>query len=863
MSTTEIALIVSASDRASGVLAGVGSSLQNLGQKATRLGVDLLPISAASGVVAGSALKMAADYEQSMNILQATSGATAGQMQKLNAAAIALGADIRLPGTSAKDAADAMLELSKAGLSVNDTMSAARGVLQMSAAAQIGNAQAAEITANALNMFRLSGDKATMVADLLAAGANRSSAGILDMADALKMSGAVASMAGLSIDQLTTAIALMANQGIKGSDAGTSLKQMLLSLQAPTDKARELMGSLGISVFDARGQMLPMPELIGQFSGALGGLTQEQRNAALATIFGSDAVRAANIILMGGTEAWNEMAGAVTAGGEAAALAAAQNAGLNGALDGLRSTLETVLLTGARPLLEVLTPMVIRVSELVGAFATAHPEIVTAGLAFAGLMTAAAPIALAVGAISTALGALLSPIGLVVVAVAGLAAAWALDFGGIQSKTGEVLEFVRGLVTEVIGYVQAFITTTIEGTRATWEETWTLIQGTVQTVLEAIRVVVSTVLTAVQTFIAAHGEEITLTLQNAWTSISEIVNTATQIIQTVVNAVLPAIAGFIQEHGDQIQAILSAAWTFVRTIVETTLRVIQGIMTAVLAVMQGDWSTAWTAVQGVAQAVWTAIQTIITTALNLILGFFGTNLAEVQTLFTTAWTAIQTTITTITTAISTYLSTTWTAISTTASTIWTGVATALSTIWAGIRTTANTIWTGLTDGIRTKVNQLGADVYALTGGLRTGIVAVWEDIKGRVLGVVGDMIGSIKGAFAGFKIHIPLPHFSVSWNDIGFGVKIPKVGVNWYGKGGDFVTNGPMLIGVGEMGPERVQITPLGQQGRGDGEARPQIAITINNPVVREESDIRRLAEAVSEVLAGQTQTYKRVGLTW
>ena len=106
-----------------------------------------------------------------------------------------------LPATSAKDAADAMLELSKAGLSVNDTMAAAKGVLQLSAAAQIGNAEAALITANALNMFKLSGDKATLVADLLAAGANKSSADIQQMADALQMAGNVAANAGLSIGE--------------------------------------------------------------------------------------------------------------------------------------------------------------------------------------------------------------------------------------------------------------------------------------------------------------------------------------------------------------------------------------------------------------------------------------------------------------------------------------------------------------------------------------------------------------------------------------------------------------------------------------------------------------------------------------
>ena len=247
-------IVVMGEDRASGVLRGIGGALNSFGDSARRVGMDLLPISAGAALVAGGAIKMAADYERSMDVLQASTGATAVEMQALDKMAVDLGGDMTLPATSAKDAADAMLELSKAGLSVTDTMAAARGVLQLSAAAQISNSEAALITANALNMFKLSGDKATAVADLLAAGANKSSANIGQMADALQMSGNVAASAGLSIGDLTTAIALMANQGVAGSDAGTSIKTMLLSLQAPTGKAADLMQALGISIYDAQGQ---------------------------------------------------------------------------------------------------------------------------------------------------------------------------------------------------------------------------------------------------------------------------------------------------------------------------------------------------------------------------------------------------------------------------------------------------------------------------------------------------------------------------------------------------------------------------------------------------------------------------------
>lgn len=299
---------------------------------------------AAAGVVASIAtIGMA--YEQSLNVFQAVSGANADQMARVGRAAKDLGADMSLPATSAADAAKAMTELAKSGLSVDESLAAAKGTLQLAAAAQVDEAKAAEISANALNAFGLKGTEAGRVADILAASANASSAEITDMADSLKMSGAVAAAAGIPIEDLATVLGELANKGIKGSDAGTSVKQMLLSLEGPSKKAAGLMDELGINIYDSSGKMLSMRGIIQNVGAAMKGLTDEQRNAALATIFGSDAVRAANIILLGGVDAFDQMKGAVTRQGAAAELAAAKTKGLRGAWEGLKSQLETVAIS--------------------------------------------------------------------------------------------------------------------------------------------------------------------------------------------------------------------------------------------------------------------------------------------------------------------------------------------------------------------------------------------------------------------------------------------------------------------------------------------------------------------------------------
>lgn len=318
-------------------------SLQDVGQRTSAIGGTItrnigLPV---AGALVGAA-RVIRGYQESMNTFQAVTQAGGAEMNKVGALARKLGADLTLPGTSAKDAAAAMTELAKAGLSVEQSMAAARAVLQLSAAAQIDNASAATITANALNAFSLKGDQAIRIADLLAAAANASSAEITDVADAFAQSSAVFASAGIVIEDLATSVALMANKGIKGSDAGTSLKTMVIALQAPTKASAKLMKDLGIEVFDAQGKMKPFRNIVVQFERALGGATQEQRAFALSTIFGTDALRAANVVMLGGVRNFDALKTNVTKAGAAADVAKAKTKGMGGALDSVLSSLETV-----------------------------------------------------------------------------------------------------------------------------------------------------------------------------------------------------------------------------------------------------------------------------------------------------------------------------------------------------------------------------------------------------------------------------------------------------------------------------------------------------------------------------------------
>lgn len=382
------------------------------------------------------AMTAATEYESSMNLLQASTQANGDQMEALGAKARALGADLDLPATSAGGAASAMLELSRAGLSIDESMQAAKGTIQLAATEMMKESEAAKITAGALNAFHLKGSEATRVADLLAAGSNASAASVRDLANGVQQAGFAFSANNQSVDDLVTSVAALTNVGLTGADSGTALKNALMRLAAPTAEASSLMSRLGFDAFDAQGKMKPMEQIIADLSAATAGMTDEERNAALNTIFLSDGMKAMIPLLGLGADGFDELRDKVQHQGAAAELAEAQTKGFKGAMEGFKSALETVAVEGLTPILPLLTGAVRAFSQLVGIIADNFVPIlagVGSALAAYGLSVASATVGTGLLGISLQLTAMKA-----LEAAASMAAA-ALPFVAIGAAIGTTI----------------------------------------------------------------------------------------------------------------------------------------------------------------------------------------------------------------------------------------------------------------------------------------------------------------------------------------------------------------------------------------------------------------------------------------
>lgn len=329
--------------KVSGESQKTATTMEAAGGKSKLITTGIAAAGVAATALGVAAVRMAADFDASMSTVQANTGASADEMNQLRQAAIDAGADTIY---SATESADAINELGKAGLSTSDILSGGlSGALNLAASDGMAVGDAAELMATTLKQFNLTGAESTQVADALAAGAGKAVGSAHDLGLALNQAGMVSHSFGISMQETTGTLAAFAESGMIGSDAGTSLKTMLINLANPSTKAANTMKELGINAYDAQGNFIGLSGLAGQLRDKMSGLSQEQRNQALAIIFGSDAIRAANVLYEQGAEGIDDWTKKVSDSGYAAEQAAAKNNNLKGDLESLSGSFESLMIS--------------------------------------------------------------------------------------------------------------------------------------------------------------------------------------------------------------------------------------------------------------------------------------------------------------------------------------------------------------------------------------------------------------------------------------------------------------------------------------------------------------------------------------
>lgn len=517
---------------------------------------------ATSAAAFGAVAVTTANFEEQLSELGAVSSATAAQMKQLSDQALQAGADTSF---SASEAAQAQTELAKAGLSVDQILGGAlTGTLGLAAAGNIELADAAIVSANALNAFNLSGDQTSHVADLLAAAANKSAADVSDIAPALQQSALAAAQMGLTLEETTGGLAAFAQAGLKGSDAGTSFKTFLQRLVPQTKEASTAMQQLGLNFFDSNGKFVGLAETAGQLRGALSGLTDEQRTAALQTLFGSDAIRAASVIYQEGASGIDQWVTSVNDAGFATETAATKLDNLKGDVEALRGSLETVAIgaglgssSGLRVFVQDLTqfvnqagPLLLQVVNPFGSLvSTILPQLVP-------LLT---PLAAIIGTVTGGFGELLSRIMPVVYVLAN-------SLAGAVTELAPAFTTALAALTPVFDVISSIVKIGVDafgGLAATVlpvvAEMFGVVASAIQPVVEALAPIVDEIVpvlgqafadlfAAVEPLIPVMGDGLLKIVEALGPTLPVLVDVFVQLVEGVMVPLLPlltlAVAGF-------------------------------------------------------------------------------------------------------------------------------------------------------------------------------------------------------------------------------------------------------------------------------------------------------------------------------
>lgn len=322
-----------------------------------------LPAIASAGLFGASA-KKSADFTEALADLKGTAGATDAQMKLLEAQALDLGASTAF---SASEVVTAQIELIKAGVGLGDVLGGAvPGALGLAGAGALDLGVAAEITSNQLNAFGLKGKDATFAADVLAAGANKSATDVQGLGLGLSQSALGANSFGISMEETVGALSMFSQRGLEGSDAGTSFKTMLQRLVPATRKQGEQAEKLGLSFFDSKGEFIGLAESAQAMQDAFGDLTPEMRAAEMQAWFGTDAIRAANILYNEGAEGVNKWTDAVADSGYATELAKTKLDNIKGDLEQLGGEFETAALIAGGAAMPELRASIKEIQSMVG-----------------------------------------------------------------------------------------------------------------------------------------------------------------------------------------------------------------------------------------------------------------------------------------------------------------------------------------------------------------------------------------------------------------------------------------------------------------------------------------------------------------
>ena len=805
----------------------VGSKVESFGNGVTNVGKKVSVASAAVTAMGGAAVKTAADFESSMSQVQATMGITKDSMSTLDGQSVntmdALSDLAKEMGAktafSASECAEALNYLALAGYDTQEMADTLPTVLNLAAAGGLDLASASDMVTDAMSALGMKTSDANKMVDQMAKTASSTNTSVGQLGEGILTIGATAKTVKGGTAELNTALGILANNGIKGAEGGTHLRNVILSLQNPTDGAAKTMEKLGVQTYDSEGNMRSLNDILGDLNKSMDGMTSAEKANIIATIFNKTDLASVNALLANTGDTWTDLQTAIeNSGGAAQQMADTQLDNLSGQLTILKSAVEGFAISIGDALMPMIKNIVAKIQSFVDWLNNldegTRQVIVKIGLFVAAL-----------GPFLVILGTVISKVGVAMQAFSKLGlklTSLMSNAGGVSGIMGKVGAAIGGISAPVVAVVAviavlaaAFVHLwrTNEDFRnsiiAIWERIKSVFSGFAQGITDRLNAlgfdfqnfkeVVSALWNGLCNFLAPIFEGV-------FTQIANILETVLGVITGILDVFIGIFTGNWSQAWEGVKGIFGSVWDFIKNTFTNYMNVIQNVANVVLGWFGTSWNEVWTGIKDFFINLWTGITTFFTNLWEGIKNTVQTAIMFIAALFEAAfdiitlpfrfiwenckgvviavWDAIKSKVTTVINAVSTVISTVMNAIKTVFTTVWNAIKTVVTTVVNAIKTvvttvfnaiknTATTVWNAIKTAVTTPINAIKTTVStvfnsvkstitSIFNGIKSTATSVWNGIKSAITtpieaakNKVKSVVDAIKGFFSGMKLSLP------------------------------------------------------------------------------------------------------------